>query len=209
VGTNTSPYLTVYDTSDWSQITLAGGAPAGAILYACRFSPDGTKLAVGHSGSPYVTVYNVADWSKITLAGGNPPAPGYGLGWSFDGALLAVASSASPYVTVYNVADWSKLANPATLPTGAGTCALFTDSWQTKGIAASTGHEVLDDAGSPAARTVRVYERATGKLLAQKTSSAGGEFALRLLTATEKQMVYLDDDAGGLYNDLIHRVLPG
>jgi Tol biopolymer transport system component len=89
----TSPYLTVYDTSDWSKITLTGGNPAGSGQYACRFSPDGTKLAVGHSTTPFLTVYNVADWSKITLTGGNPPTTVYSLGWSYDGALLAVASS--------------------------------------------------------------------------------------------------------------------
>jgi WD40 repeat protein len=204
----TSPYLTVYDTSDWSKITLTGGNPAGSGQYACRFSPDGTKLAVGHSTTPFLTVYNVADWSKITLTGGNPPTTVYSLGWSYDGALLAVASSLSPYVTIYNVADWSKLANPATLPAGAGKCALFTDGWQTKAIATSVGHTVLDDTASPAVRTVRVVDRATGRLLVTKTSDAGGDYAVKLLTAAEKQVVFLDDAAGTLYNDLVHRVLP-
>jgi len=154
-------------------------------------------------------VYNVADWSKITITGGNPGSSGQGVAWSYDGALLAVSCFTSPYAVCYTVADWSKLAAPATLPAAGCYGVLFTDAWQTKAITTSIGHEVLDDAGSPAVRTVRAYERATGKLIAQKNSDASGDFAMRLLTSSEKQLVYLDDAAGGLYNDLIHRVLPG
>jgi Tol biopolymer transport system component len=208
VGHATTPFLTVYNTSDWSNMTLTGGLPAGQVWYACRFSPDGSKLAVGHTTSPYLTVYNTADWSKVTITGGNPGTTGFALGWSYDGALLAVAVSVSPYVVIYNTADWSKAANPATLPAGAGKGVLFTDGWQTKAIGTSVGHVVLDDTGSPAVRTVRVYERANGRLLTAKTSDASGDYATKLLTTSEKQVVFLDDAAGTLYNDLVHRVLP-
>ena len=29
----------------------------------CAFSPDGTLLAVAHSGSPYITIYNTSTWT--------------------------------------------------------------------------------------------------------------------------------------------------
>lgn len=202
------PYLAVLDVATWTGLTITGGNPPGT-AYQTTFSPDGSKLAVGHESSPFLTVYNVADWSKITITGGNPGSSGQGVAWSYDGALLAVSCFTSPYAVCYTVADWSKLAAPATLPAAGCYGVLFTDAWQTKAITTSIGHEVLDDAGSPAVRTVRAYERATGKLIAQKNSDASGDFAMRLLTSSEKQLVYLDDAAGGLYNDLIHRVLPG
>ncbi len=210
IASSVAPYLTVYNTSDWSKITITGGDLAGPADYACRFSPDGTKLAVGHASSPYLTVYNTSDWSKITLTGGNPPTTCVSLSWSHDGGLLAATYSSSPYINVYNTADWSKLSAFSVSPGSAGKGVLFTDGWQSKTISAvAAPNVILDDTGLAASRAVRAYDRTTGKFLAEQQASASGTFEFSLLTAGEKQVVYLDDAAGDLHNDLIHRVLPG
>lgn len=69
---------------------------------------------------------------------------------------------------------------------------------------------VRDDTGTPCARTVRVYDRATGVLLSSTTSDAGtGAYTLYTPSAGEVQCVVLDDAGGTLYNDLVARVMPG
>jgi hypothetical protein len=68
---------------------------------------------------------------------------------------------------------------------------------------------ITDDTTAECARTVRLYSRATGRLLGEMVSDAGtGEFSLPA-PDEEVQRIVLDDDAGTLYNDLIDRVLPG
>lgn len=69
---------------------------------------------------------------------------------------------------------------------------------------------VTDDAGQPAARTVRVYNRATGTLLGTATSDAvTGAYEFALTSTDMVQVVALDDDAGTDYNALIvDRVVP-
>lgn len=68
---------------------------------------------------------------------------------------------------------------------------------------------IYDDANAVTARTVRVYARASGRLIGETTSDAGdGTYELDC-PDEEVQRIVLDDDAGSLYNDLIDRVLPG
>lgn len=67
---------------------------------------------------------------------------------------------------------------------------------------------VLDATSAPVARTVRVYERATGTLLGETISSAStGAYSLtlNLPVGDEVQVVCMDDAAGTLENDLVHR----
>jgi len=70
---------------------------------------------------------------------------------------------------------------------------------------------VRDENGNLAARTVRLYERATGKLLGEKTSDAAtGEYLFYVDTASEAYRVVLDDaTVTPILNDLGARVLPG
>lgn len=68
---------------------------------------------------------------------------------------------------------------------------------------------IYDDTNAVTARTVRVYARASGRLIGETTSDAGdGTYELDC-PDEEVQRIVLDDDAGSLYNDLIDRVLPG
>lgn len=68
---------------------------------------------------------------------------------------------------------------------------------------------ITDDTNANCARIVRLYARATGRLVGQMTSNSGtGAFSL-IAPNEEVQRIVLDDSAGTLYNDLIDRVLPG
>jgi hypothetical protein len=72
---------------------------------------------------------------------------------------------------------------------------------------------IHDDTGAESARTVRIYDRATGHLIGETTSDAGdGTYSLAapsLDDVPEVQRIALDDDAGTLYNDIIDRVEAG
>jgi hypothetical protein len=88
--------------------------------------------------------------------------------------------------------------------TGVGASLPLFQDWQTYSGA------VLDGSGNPVVRTVRAYLRSTGALIGQTTSSAGtGTYSLLVATALgdEVQIICLDDNAGTLENDLIHRAL--
>lgn len=106
---NAAGYLLVYDAVTFEKITIPSGNLPSSNAQWCAWSPDGTKLAVAHSGTGYIFVYNVSDWSKITITGGVVPSVASGCAWSPDGTKLAVAHFNSPYLTVYNVSDWSKI----------------------------------------------------------------------------------------------------
>ena len=68
---------------------------------------------------------------------------------------------------------------------------------------------VSDDTGTPCARVVRAYDRATGALLNSTTSnSVTGAYTLLTPTDAECSVVCLDDADGTIHNDLILRVTP-
>ena len=117
VAHNTSPYITIYNTSDWSKVTNPSTLPTG-IGYDVAFNSDGSLMAVAHHTSPYVTIYNTSDWSKVTNPSSLPAGNAEGVAFNNDGSLMAVAHYTSPYVTIYNTSDWSKVADPSSLPTG-------------------------------------------------------------------------------------------
>lgn len=68
---------------------------------------------------------------------------------------------------------------------------------------------VYDDTGSPAARTVRLIDRATGQFLGETVSDAGtGAYSIGTPSVSEAHVVFLDDAGGTTYNDKIIRVVP-
>jgi len=70
---------------------------------------------------------------------------------------------------------------------------------------------VVKEEGAAVARTVNLHDRATGRLLATTTSSAGdGTFTFTVSdTSTEYYVVALDDAAGAVYNALIYDRITG
>lgn len=100
-----SPFLYVFKRSDGALQTVS--TTGLGTVNAVEFSPDGTKMAVGHSTSPYLRVYNVADWSYVNAA----TAPGNtlrGVCFSHDGTKLVVCSDGSPYISMFDVATMAR-----------------------------------------------------------------------------------------------------
>ena len=62
---------------------------------------------------------------------------------------------------------------------------------------------VIDEAGFPAQRKIRCYDRASGKLLCKTQSNADGSYNIPALTDGEMYMVALDDDLPPSLNALI------
>lgn len=99
VGGN-SPYLQVYSRSTHAvqSVSTAGLGTVNAI----DFSPDGTKMAVGHNTSPYLRVYNTSDWTYSDVGAGIfPGSTVQALCYSSDGSHLATQSTGSPYLNAY------------------------------------------------------------------------------------------------------------
>ena len=162
------PYISIGSLSKKRLLANPAVLPAGA-ANGCAFSHDGTKLAVAHGGSSFITVYNTSDWSKIANPAVLPAGAANGCAFSPDGTKLAVAHNTSPFITVYNtsdlVLDGALMAQMRS--TGGGRAVAFT---QTGGL--QLRGEVRDIDGYVASRKVRVYERSSGDIVAETTSSA-------------------------------------
>ena len=77
---NSSPYITIYNTSTWAKLANPSTLPTGTAT-GCAFSPDGTLLAVSHNSSPYITVYDTNTWvakPEFSLAAANAAAVAFG-----------------------------------------------------------------------------------------------------------------------------------
>lgn len=76
-------------------------------------------------------------------------------------------------------------------------------------IGYAVGGTVIDSNASPVARTLRVYRRDTGALLASGTSSpVTGAYSIDVAYDQEVNVVMLDDALGTLENDQILRTTP-
>jgi hypothetical protein len=75
-------------------------------------------------------------------------------------------------------------------------------------ISTTAASPILDDANLPAIRKVVAFNRAFPSALVSTTSASDGSFSLTNLPVAEHTVVYLDDDAGTLYNDKVNRVIP-
>ena len=91
-------------------------------------------------------------------------------------------------------------------------CRMFSDRYEAmprREQWAQFSGTVLNASGAPVARTVRVVRRSDGYELGETTSSAStGAWSIAVPVTSEVQILCLDDAAGTLDNDLIHRVLP-
>lgn len=105
-----SPYLYVYD---WATSTFQNLSTSGLGTVAMlKFSPDGSKLAVGHRTSPYLRVYSTTDWSYVNVATSIiPGATVGGVGWTSDSAYVVVTGQESPYACAYTADLSSRVYN--------------------------------------------------------------------------------------------------
>lgn len=137
------PYLYVYNTSDWSRVTLTGGTPNGAGM-CVAFSPDGSLLAVGET-SNLLVVYETATWSKKAISGGLPPGYVNTAAFSPDGATLAVTHGGSPNLTLYKTSDFSKKTTSMSVIRSGTTCTYSPDgSKLVVGIGGNPGFYVFN-----------------------------------------------------------------
>lgn len=119
---------------------------------------------------------------------------------------IGVASDAGPVYCLLDIAiGWNISANPIRCYeiNGAYRALPKRESWK---IVSGT---VLDASGNPAAREVRAIDRVTGAVQGTATSNAStGAYAIAVPSASEVQVVFLDDAAGGVENDIILRTIP-
>lgn len=183
--------LTVYDTATWLPIPLPSGI---GTVRGCKFSPDGTKLAVAHSSAPQIDVLNTTGgtWSKILFTPALPGA-GYSCDFSPDGALLAVGHASAPYLTVFNVSDWSKVYLTWGEPPGTGQGVAFSPNGALLAVAHSTSpyltiyntsdwSKVTITGGNPGGTANECAFSPDGTLLA--VSHSGGSYATVYNTST-------------------------
>lgn len=117
VSYGSSPYLKVFNVSDWSDLPRGGANPTN-VVYGCAYSPDGALLAAATSASPYIYIYNTSDWTGFSPSV-VPTAASYSCAFSPDGSLLAVSFAGGARLIVYNTSDWSTVTiaggNPPTV----------------------------------------------------------------------------------------------
>ncbi|MGK5017708.1 WD40 repeat domain-containing protein [Janthinobacterium sp. HLS12-2] len=106
---------------------------------AAAYSPDGTRLAIGHDATPFLTVYtrSGATLTKLADPATLPASAVLDAAWSPDGTYLAVAHATTPFLTVYkwNGSTLTKLSNPAALPVSASSGV----SWNNDGSLLAVG----------------------------------------------------------------------
>lgn len=147
----------------------------------CRQGDTVTSFLNGIPGSP-VTITG-------TVGGTNTLYIGYSTGTGaayFNGNLQDVC-------IVRGAALYSGTFTPPTRLLGA--------------ISTDAANPILDDVGSPAIRSIVAFPRTYPQKVFTTTSASDGSFSLTDLPATEYTVVYLDDDAGTLHNDLVNRVI--
>ena len=196
----TSPYITIYNTSDWTKLANPSTLPPNN-SNGCAFSPDGSLLAVTHNSSPFITIYDTDTRTKLANPSTLPSSAAYGCAFSPDGRLLAVAYITSPFITFYDTDTWA--VEPVFSMVYAGAKAVsfgFTPMHRIRGT-------VRDKDGDLVSRTVRAHRRSDGALVAQTVSAAiTGEYELLVYPdhPAEEYDVQFLTAPGELLNDLIY-----
>ena len=180
-----------------------GGTRVGGATLTASSAPDNPPLSNFDDASTGTQNY----WDATIAEGG-----GFYVRWDFgsatpvDGCKLAGHNEATYFpsgFTVSGSADgstWSELG----VFSGLSYPGNYTyTSVLTLADAEVISGTVLDDAGDPCARTVRLYNRSTGALAGSTTSNAStGAFSFSVESGTYYAVV-LDDDAGTQHNALI------
>ena len=121
------------------------------------------------------------------------------------GAIGVVVEFGAVYSRLDVAASWDITANPIRCYeiNGAYQARPKREDWKlVSGV-------VKDAADSPAAREVRAIDRASKVLLGTTTSDAvTGAYAIAVPVTSEVQVVFLDNAAGDVENDLILRTFP-
>lgn len=176
VTANTTPRMRVYNTSDWSAVTLSSTVGSVSLTH-CAFSSAGTYLAVGSSSAAAATaiyIYNTSTWAHVSL----PSLTSYRIGavralqWLSD-KIVCVVMDASFVISVLiiNVATSTVLRSVQMPHVGAYSAAVAPGGgyYEMSGTVTSAASP-----GVALARAVRAYDRGTGKFMGQTTSTVSG-----------------------------------
>ncbi len=197
----TSPYVTIYNRSDWSKLQNPATLPTGDAKNVA-FSPNGAYLAVTYTASPYLTVYNTSDWSTVTL-GSAVTSSADAIAWSPNGSYLAIGMSAAPRIKVYDTSTWNNLANPSTLPGAAPTAMAFTidNTRLLVGWGGTTFFYILDTTTSPWSKITNPSTMPPGTSRGVAVSPDGSKAAVTINGASNiiKLIVYSTADWSTLH----------
>ena len=111
--------IAVYNTSDWSEVTIANKPPF--LAKDVHFSPNDDYLAILSKNNADATmrfrVYRTSDWSWHKSNYPFPHNSAEKVRWSHSGAYIAIVyTGASPYLRIIKVSDWSTVSFSVTLP---------------------------------------------------------------------------------------------
>lgn len=220
--------VSIYNASTLARTRILNDpVPGGERARTVAFSPDGTKFAFGLSFDRLaVRVYETATWTIIGDIGAESPDAQHWfsatkIAFSQDGTKI-IAVGGDDYAEAGIIMDINsgyahapeniifRFDEP--LNTGMG----FPPNYNAKYVFACPptvvskriSGTVLDNAGFPAERLVRLYNRSTGALLAEQMSAVDGSFGFSLLSDTELQRVALDSPGEPIRNDKIDRIIP-
>lgn len=100
-----SPYIRVFNTSDWSLISVSGPGAAFGYAWSCDWSHDGNFLALAHWDSPYVSVYRTDTWTLLSAPSTLPNSQGTSVAFSNIASTprLHVTSASSGEGTYYDI----------------------------------------------------------------------------------------------------------
>lgn len=107
-----SPYLIVYETDTWTQVTLADTPTSGC--YDVSWTPDGAYLVAAYNvSSAAIYLIDTSDWSHVTTPA--PPFAGGGQSVAANNTHIAVIT---PVLRVLNISTlaWESFAAPTAGP---------------------------------------------------------------------------------------------
>lgn len=142
---------------------------------------------------------------RITRAGGQVVHFALRVDCGFGFQLVCVSGPGTRTVPIYVMqinADNTTVTQQqllASMSAGSSSSTVITGEFSL-GVFSGT---VLDEAGTPASRVVRLYERASGRLVDQCVSSDIGDFSLRVFSRADMYAVALDNDEAPTLNALI------
>lgn len=167
--TNTS-HCRVYNTSDWSSFGLTKLA-GSSYDQGCKFSPDGSKLAIFGNSSPRLRVYDTATWVNIGVPATLDAAAITDVAW-FDNNILVTASS---YIRVLDYTT----STPVELHVLNGGHSSAVIEVRRDGVRRKFAGVVTDGGSNFLQRKVRAIDRNTGRPIGETVSSAvDGTFEL-------------------------------
>lgn len=106
VSFNVFPYLTVYNTNDWSTYGIA--ELPGNYCNCLEFSKDDSYLCVGNDYNNYLKVYETSNFSEIQLSE-YPTSEVISCNFNPQDSILAVGLQNQ--VLMYDTSDWSRIDN--------------------------------------------------------------------------------------------------